>query len=259
MSENVAFALAAHPDDIEFMMSGTMLLLRRAGWRLHCMNVASGSCGTAEPGRDEIVRIRTAEARRSAEEVLGAAFHPPLVDDIQVFYEPGLLAQVAAIMREVNPRIVLLQSPVDYMEDHVNSVRLGVTAAFCRGMPNFPTDPPTEPVDSPAAVYHALPYGLTDPLRRPVEAEFYVDIAPVMEEKRRALACHESQKRWLDESQGLDSYLSAMETMAAEAGRRSGRFDFAEGWRRHSHLGFADADYDPLRNALDDGSISTPT
>ena len=38
--------------------------------------------------------------------------------------------------------IVLLQSPVDYMEDHVNASRLGVTAAFSRGIPNFVTDPP---------------------------------------------------------------------------------------------------------------------
>ena len=30
----------------------------------------------------------------------------------------------------------------------------------------------------------------------------------------------------------------------------SGRFKHAEGWRRHSHLGFASEDADPLREAL---------
>ena len=33
----------------------------------------------------------------------------------------------------------------------------------------------------------------------------------------------------------------------------SSRFTYAEGWRRHSHLGFAaDADFDPISEALGD-------
>ncbi|MFA6111669.1 MAG: PIG-L family deacetylase, partial [Candidatus Latescibacterota bacterium] len=34
------FAVAAHPDDIEFGMAGTLLLLARAGCRLHYLNIA---------------------------------------------------------------------------------------------------------------------------------------------------------------------------------------------------------------------------
>ncbi|MDQ6630443.1 MAG: PIG-L family deacetylase, partial [Verrucomicrobiota bacterium] len=30
-----AFAIAAHPDDIEFMMAGTLLLLKNAGYEIH--------------------------------------------------------------------------------------------------------------------------------------------------------------------------------------------------------------------------------
>ena len=30
-----AFAVSAHPDDIEFFMAGTMILLGRAGYELH--------------------------------------------------------------------------------------------------------------------------------------------------------------------------------------------------------------------------------
>ena len=40
-------------------------------------------------------------------------------------------------MREEAPEIVPTHSPADYMEDHTNSCRLAVTAAFARGMPNF--------------------------------------------------------------------------------------------------------------------------
>jgi LmbE family N-acetylglucosaminyl deacetylase len=41
-----ALAIAAHPDDIEFMMAGTLILLKHAGYDIHYMNVATGSCGT---------------------------------------------------------------------------------------------------------------------------------------------------------------------------------------------------------------------
>ena len=34
-----AFAIACHPDDIEFMMAGTLFLLKRAGWDVHYMNL----------------------------------------------------------------------------------------------------------------------------------------------------------------------------------------------------------------------------
>ena len=77
-----------------------------------------------------------------------------------------------------------------------------------------------------------------------------MDISDVLQDKRKALACHRTQKQWLDRSQGLDSYLTTMEDMSAQVGRMSGQFDYAEGWRRHSHLGFGDEDFDPLADAL---------
>lgn len=244
-----AFAIACHPDDTEFMMAGTLVLLKQAGYEIHYMNVANGSCGTAVHGKDEIVAMRTAEARTAAQSV-GAVFHPPLVDDLEVYYDRDLVAKLAAVVRLVDPEILLLQSPQDYMEDHQNTVRIAVTAAFCRNMKNFPTDPPVPPVATEMAVYHALPYGLKDQLRKPIIPDFYVDVASVIRTKRDMLACHKSQKEWLDHSQGLDSYLKTMEDMCAEVGRMSGKFAFAEGWRRHSHLGFGAESFDPLVKAL---------
>ncbi|MBN1459545.1 MAG: PIG-L family deacetylase [Armatimonadetes bacterium] len=231
------------------MMAGTLLLLGKAGYDLHYLNIANGSCGTATHTKEEIVAIRTGEARYAAG-LLGAKYHPPFVDDIDIFYENDLLAKVGAVVREVQPRILLVPSPQDYMEDHVNAGRLAVTAAFCREMRNFPTDPPVAPVGGEVTVYHALPYGLRDGLRRLVVPEYYVDISEVLAAKREALAQHRSQKEWLDESQGLDAYLETMEHMSAEVGRLSGRWEYAEGWRRHSHLGFCQEDDDPVMEAL---------
>ncbi len=248
----VAFAIAAHPDDIEFMMAGTMILLKEAGYELHYMTIANGSCGSATLDRDEIVKIRAEEAL-SAAEFIGAKYHPPLVDDLEIYYERETLARLTAIVREVAPQILLVPSPEEYMEDHSNTCRLAVSAGFCRGMRNFPTKPTRTPIDNELAVYHALPYGLKDSLRRPIVPDFFVDVASVIGQKRQMLAMHKSQKEWLDHSQGIDSYLKTMEDMSAEVGKMSGRFDYAEGWRRHSHLGFAASEeFDPLIDAIGD-------
>jgi N-acetylglucosamine malate deacetylase 1 len=247
----VALAIAAHPDDIEFMMAGTLLLLKQAGAEIHMWNLANGSCGTVRYEREAIVRLRAAEAAASAD-LAGATLHPALVDDLAIFYEPGILAKVAAGIRIIKPEILLIPSPEDYMEDHTNTCRLAVTAAFARGMPNFVTDPPMPARDGAMALYHALPHGLHDGLRRPVQPEYYVNVEPMLAEKRAMLACHETQKAWLDVSQGMDSYLLEMEAMCRQVGTLSGRCVLAEGWRRHSHLGFASPDFDPLAEMLGD-------
>jgi len=158
MKKPVAFAVAAHPDDIEFMMAGTLLLLGQAGYELHMMNLCNGSCGTALEDRESIIARRTEEAREAAR-VLGAVFHEPLVDDLDLFYEPKTISRAGAVVRDVAPSILLVPSPQDYMEDHVNAGRVIVTAAFCRGMRNFPTIPPRPPVAGDVTVYHALPWG----------------------------------------------------------------------------------------------------
>ena len=244
-----AFAVAAHPDDIEFLMAGTLILLKQAGYEIHYMTIANGVCGTAHHTPEEIIRLRREESQAAAA-LVGAVYHASLVNDIEILYDKPLLARVGAVLREVAPEILLLHSPSDYMEDHQNAARLAVTAAFCRGMPNYLTDPPREPVEGDVTVYHAQPHGNRDPLRQLVQPEIYVDVSSVMQAKTEMLARHRSQKEWLDKSQGMDSYLRAMENICREAGTMSGRFEYAEGWRRRSHLGFCAEDADPLSTAL---------
>ncbi len=136
------------------------------------------------------------------------------------------------------------------MEDHQNAARLAVTAAFARGMPNFVTDPPRAPTGQAMTVYHAQPHGNCDPLRQLVRPEMYVDIEDVIGEKRAMLAYHQSQRIWLDRTQGMDAYLETMVALGREVGTMSGRFAYAEGWRRRLHLGFCAEDDDPLSEVL---------
>lgn len=250
----IVFAIASHPDDIEFVMAGTLIHLRAAGHELHYMNVANGCCGSTEHDATTAARIRRDEARAACRR-LGATFHESLVNDLEIFYDRPTLARLAAVVRQVTPDIVLTHSPSDYMEDHTNTCRLAVTAAFARGMPNFPTDPAMPAIERSVSVYHAQPHGNRTPLGETVLPDIFVDITDCLEEKTATLACHASQKRWLDESQGLDSYLRAMHDLSREVGRMSGHYEYAEGWRRHLHLGFCSATDDPLSAVLTEHSF----
>lgn len=244
-----AFAIAAHPDDIEFFMSGTLMLLKQAGYDVHYMNVANGCCGSTQHDADTIAAIRREEGRTAAESI-GAVFHESICNDLEIFYDRRSLLKLSSIVRSVAPEILLTHSPSDYMEDHTNTCRLAVTAAFARGMPNFPVEPPRDAIDTKVTVYHAQPYGNHDPLRQLVEPDIFVDTSRILERKVEMLAKHVSQKTWLDESQGLNSYLQTLRDLDAEVGRMSGMYSHAEGWRRHLHRGFCDEHDDPLNVAL---------
>ena len=83
---------------------------------------------------------------------------------MEIFYDAPTLARLAAVMRQVDPEILLVHAPSDYMEDHKTACRLAVTAAFAREMPNFRTDPLLPPIAGPVTIYHAQPHGNRDPL-----------------------------------------------------------------------------------------------
>lgn len=253
----VALAAAAHPDDIEFLMAGTLLLLKEAGADIHMWNLANGSCGTTVEEPEEITRTRWQETQDSAR-VAGATAHPAIVNDLDIFYERSLLEQAASLVRTVKPDILLVPSLQDYMEDHQNAGRLMVTAAFARGMRNYPTSPAVEPWMGDVALYHAMPYGLRDGMGRLVRPGLFVDVGSVHGRKREMLAQHRSQKEWLDATQGLDAYLAEMERLSREVGAMSGRYEFAEGWRQHSHIGFGPEGYDPLSELLRDACWEDP-
>lgn len=243
------FAIVAHPDDIEFGMSGTLMLLAKAGCEIHYMNIANGCCGTAEHDAETIKTIRLEEAKNAAKSI-GAKFYPPIVDDLGIFYNKELLAKVSSVIRDVAPDILLIPSPQDYMEDHTNTCRLAVTAAFSRSMQNFIVDPPRAIVTNDVAVYHAQPHGNRDAFNHIVIPDIFINTSEVINKKSKMLAEHKSQKEWLDRSQGFDAYIEIMKEHGRELGKMSKQFEYAEGWRQHNPLGLCKSDFNPLIDLL---------
>ncbi len=250
--KKTAMAIACHPDDIEFMMAGTLIRLRDAGYEIHYMNVANGSLGTNCHDYKTIVAMRREEAMNAAK-LIGAVYHESLCDDLEVFYNYETLGKLLVQVREVAPEIILTHGPYDYMEDHVNTGRLAVSAAFCRGMTNYKCDRKAAPTLQEVAIYHSMPHSLTDSLRRPVIPGMFVEISDTIDTKKAMLSCHKSQKEWLDISQGTDAYLEELDFRGRHYGKLSEIFTYAEGWTRHNNAGFGAPDFNPLLQELGRG------
>lgn len=252
-----AMAICAHPDDIEFVAAGTLLLLRERGFEIHYMNLLNGDCGSEVTSREDTARIREGEGRRAAA-VLGATFHPSLCGDVVLTYDIGILHKLVAVVREVKPAIMLTHYLEDYMEDHMITARLVSSAVFARACRNFDSEPARDHWTGDCALYHAMPTGLCDRIRRRVRPGAYAGTTSVQDVKRKALESHESQRAWLDASQGMGCYVSAMDDMSEEVGRMSGRFKHAEGWTRHLYRGYTAVDQDPLVEILGDRYFVDP-
>ena len=245
-----ALAIFAHPDDIEFVAAGTLLLLKDLGWDIHYMNLANGCCGSTTLTAKETASVRETESRRAAA-LLGATYYPPLCNDLEIEFNQHNVRRICAVVRSARPSILLTHAPVDYMEDHMQTCRIVLTAAFARGAPNYRSDPHCQSWDGDVAIYHAQPHGNRDPLGQFVSPHTAIAIDRVIDRKMEMLQQHQSQQAWLQASQGLNSYCQTMLELGKELAHRLHlNCRYAEGWRRHLHLGYASADIDPLNEAL---------
>jgi hypothetical protein len=50
----------------------------------------------------------------------------------------------------------------------------------------------------------------------------------------------------------MDSYLESMAEAARTVATRYGRCAYAEGWRRHNHMGYGPPDFAPMQELLAD-------
>jgi len=178
--------------------------------------------------------------------------HP--FDDLNIFYNPDSLAKVASIVRQAKPSIVLTHAAIDYMEDHMETCRLAVSATFAKGVRNFACTPERPSFEGDVAIYHAQPHGNRTPLNEIVRPGITIPIDTVMQRKIAMLECHQSQQLWLQTTQGMNSYLQTMLELGEEVTQLSAikktESRYAEGWHKHLHLGFGSRDFDPLAQFL---------
>jgi N-acetylglucosamine malate deacetylase 1 len=228
----------AHPDDTEILVGGTLFHLKELGWELGIATMTAGDCGSANTPREEIARIRFAEAQNAAA-YLGAWYACAGLMDVEVTFNIENLRRVVDVMRRFDPDVVITHSPVDYMLDHEGASRLVRGAAFALAMSNYETrqNPPAPHARATPALYYADPIEGKDPMGQRIFPQFYVDIAKTLPQKREMLSRHVSQREWLRSHHGMDEYLNQMTAWAANYGSECG-LDYAEGLRQHLGHGY---------------------
>jgi LmbE family N-acetylglucosaminyl deacetylase len=234
--ENVALAILAHPDDAEFLCAGTLIRLRQEhGWAIHIATMTAGDCGTAEYPPDEIARIRRAEGRAAAEAV-GATYHCLEELDLRVVFGERPMEKVCRLLNAVRPKVVFTHSPEDYHLDHEQTSHIVRAATFAAPIPNYLHRPghrePHPPLDRIPHLFYCDPLEGKDQFGRPIPPAFRIDISPIIEDKSRMLACHESQRAWLRKHHGVDNLVDSMRDWSASRGTEA-TVAFAEGFRQH--------------------------
>jgi LmbE family N-acetylglucosaminyl deacetylase len=110
-----AMFIAAHPDDIEFVVAGTAAVWAKAGTRVRYVLVTSGDAGSHQPGitREEVARIREAEQCTAArvagvdgDDVIFLGYH-----DGEVEPSLALRRDLVREIRRFRPDTVVCQDP----------------------------------------------------------------------------------------------------------------------------------------------------
>jgi LmbE family N-acetylglucosaminyl deacetylase len=232
MVKNV-LGIFAHPDDAEILCAGTLSLLKKAGCSVHIATMAMGDKGTTVHTREEISRIRNAEARKSAE-LIGGTYHCLGFEDVYILYDRDTINRTTSLIRKLRPEIVFTASPADYMVDHEMTSLIVQTACFSTGIKNMEAEGDSfEPIPF---LYYCDPIEGMDKMGAEIRPSIYVDITSEIEIKTKMLACHESQQSWLLSHQDSE-YILAMKRFSEKRGKEINT-EYAEGFRQHLGHGY---------------------
>src|ERR1700684_3301340 len=171
-------AIAGHPDDVELTCGGTVLKMAQAGYRTGILDLTKGETGTR--GTPE---IRLREAARAAN-ILKASVRRNLgLPEARWEMREEYKMAIAEVIRELQPKTVILPYWEGRHPDHYNASRLGYEACFVAGLKNYP-------LSGRAFRPFKILYAAADANARPT---FCVDITKQFERRRRAILAYKSQ------------------------------------------------------------------
>ncbi len=174
-------AIAAHRDDVEQTCGGTLLAMRARGWSTGIVDLTRGEAGTR--GTADEREVESIAAAR----VLGVAHREVLtLPDGNVENTLQNRLELAAVLRRLRPRVVILPYWQGRHPDHYTTATLGYEACFVSGLARV--HPPGDP-HAPHRPYKILYASLYADVR----PTFTVDITPFVEQRLEALLCYRSQ------------------------------------------------------------------
>jgi bacillithiol biosynthesis deacetylase BshB1 len=174
-------AIAAHRDDVEQTCGGTLLVQESLGWRTGILDLTRGEGGTRGTADD---RAREAE---DAARILRAAHREALdLPDGNVENTRENRLKIAAVLRRLRPRVVILPYWHGRHPDHYTTATLGYEACFAAGLARLDLAPEHGAPHRPYKILYASLYA-------DVRPTFVVDITPFVETRLQALLAYRSQ------------------------------------------------------------------
>ena len=181
-------AIAAHPDDVEQTCGGTLIRMAEAGYQTGVLDLTAGDMGTR--GTPE---QRIAESEAAGKHLLLHWRGNLRMPDARLENSIGARMTLAAKLREVKPRVVILPYWEGRHPDHYRACELGYEACFLSGLKKL--DEYSEPHRPFKILYSGL---YTN-----IKPSFVVDISGQFERRMAALLSYESQYGGADAGSGL--------------------------------------------------------
>src|SRR3954447_8861309 len=129
--------VGAHPDDLEILAGGTLARYVREGHDVVMCHMTTGNAGSIVHPADELVGIRSREAKRAAE-IAGADYRAMGLGDGTIdSSSPEQKLLVVDLIREVCPDVIITHYLNDYMRDHNETGHLVWDCAFLAALKNF--------------------------------------------------------------------------------------------------------------------------
>ncbi len=189
-----ALVVVAHPDDIDFGMSGTVAALVAAGTEVIYAIATSGEAGPPEDlDRSELAVLREREQRAAAAAVGVTDVRFLGLPDGHVVADLALRSTISGVIRDVRPHLVLQQSPERRYDriyashpDHLAVAEATIAAVYPDAR---------NPHAHPELVRGGLePHKVAEVWIVGLEpANHFIDITDVFDRKLAALSCHASQ------------------------------------------------------------------
>jgi bacillithiol biosynthesis deacetylase BshB1 len=171
-------AFAAHPDDIEFSCAGTLIKLKKQGYRVGVIEFTAG-----EMGSNGTPSIRLKECADSAK-VMGVDIRENLrLPDAFLKDDDKTVRKVVQKIRHYRPRLLIASHYEDRHPDHACVGRVVEKAVFYSGLVKYKTG---QEKHRPSPVVFNI-------LGRVFEPSFIVDVTAEFEQRQKAALCHKSQ------------------------------------------------------------------
>ena len=177
-------AFAAHPDDVELSIGGTICTLTKAGYDVGVVDFTLGELGSR--GTPEGRLLEAEEASK----VMGLASRDNIrLPDGNIENTPDARMRLIRLIRRYRPHIALINPLECRHPDHGDAARLAIDAMFAAGLRKIESIDTDGSNQEPWRPNHVLHYEQTIE----IDATFIVDVSDVWEQRLEAIAAFRSQ------------------------------------------------------------------